>query len=148
MNKMIEDKDFPSIRFALSLHSAIPEIRKKLMPSHADNFFDFLIDWSKKYHAKFTSRTHFIGLEYAFFAGINDDDKNLKALIKLASKIGLTRINLIPYNDTTGLFVGSPIEVLKKWQEKLMESGFTVTIRVSQGQDIAAACGQLQNSVK
>lgn len=145
MNKMIEDKEYPSVRFALSLHSAIPEIRKKLMPSHTDNFFEFLIDWSKKYHAKFSSRTHFIGLEYAFFAGINDDDKNLKALIKLASKIGLTRINLIPYNDTTGLFVGSSIEVLKKWQEKLMESGFTVTIRVSQGQDIAAACGQLSN---
>jgi len=147
MNKMIEDKDFPPVRFALSLHSAIPEIRKKLMPSHQDNFFDFLIDWSKKYHAKFKSRTHFIGLEYIFLSGINDDDKNLKALIKLASKLGLIRINLIPYNDTTGLFVGSPNEVLKNWQNELMKKGFTVTIRLSQGQDIAAACGQLSNKV-
>jgi len=148
MKKMIEDKDFPPIRFALSLHSAIGEIRKKIMPSHTDNFFEFLIDWSKQYHAKYTSRTQFIGLEYAFLAGINDDDKNLKALIKLASKLGRVRINLIPYNDTTGIFVGSDMEILKKWQKKLMESGFTVTIRLSQGQDIAAACGQLQNSIK
>ena len=148
MNRMIEDKDFPPVRFALSLHSAIPEIRKKLMPSHTDDFFDFLVDWSKKYHQKFTSRTHFVGLEYAFLAGINDDDKNLKALIKLASKLGLTRINLIPYNDTTGLFVGSSMEVLKKWQEGLMKKGFTVTIRLSQGQDIAAACGQLKNKIQ
>ncbi len=145
MNRMIEDKDFPPVRFALSLHSAIPEIRKKLMPSHPDNFFEFLIDWSKKYHAKFKSRTHFVGLEYVFLAGVNDDDKNLKELIKLASKLGLVRINLIPYNDTTGLFIGSPMEVLKKWQEELMKKGFTVTIRLSQGQDIAAACGQLSN---
>jgi len=145
MNKMIEDKDFPPVRFALSLHSAIPEIRKKLMPSHVDNFFDFLIEWSKKYHVKFKSRTHFVGLEYAFLSGINDDNKNLKELIKLASKLGLTRINLIPYNDTTGMFIGSPNEVLKKWQEELMKKGFTVTIRLSQGQDIAAACGQLSN---
>ncbi|HRY36391.1 MAG TPA: 23S rRNA (adenine(2503)-C(2))-methyltransferase RlmN [Candidatus Magasanikbacteria bacterium] len=145
MKKMIEDSDFPPVRFALSLHSAIPEIRKKLMPSHADNFFEFLIDWSKQYHAKFTSRTQFIGLEYSFLSGINDDDKNLKALIKLASKLGRVRINLIPYNDTTGIFVGSDMEILKKWQKKLMDSGFTVTIRLSQGQDIAAACGQLRN---
>ena len=145
MKKMIEDKDFPPVRFALSLHSAIGEIRKKIMPSHTDNFFDFLIEWSKQYHAKFTSRTQFIGLEYAFLFGVNDDDKNLKALIKLASKLGRVRINLIPYNDTTGIFVGSDMEILKKWQKKLMESGFTVTIRLSQGQDIAAACGQLQN---
>ncbi|HNU96557.1 MAG TPA: 23S rRNA (adenine(2503)-C(2))-methyltransferase RlmN [Candidatus Magasanikbacteria bacterium] len=148
MKKMIEDKDFPPVRFVLSLHSAIGEIRKKIMPSHTDNFFEFLIDWSKQYHAKYTSRTQFIGLEYAFLAGINDDDKNLKALIKLASKLGRVRINLIPYNDTTGIFVGSDMEILKKWQKKLMESGFTVTIRLSQGQDIAAACGQLQNSIK
>jgi len=145
MKKMIEDKEFPPVRFALSLHSAIPEIRKKLMPSHADNFFEFLIDWSKQYHSKFSSRTHFIGLEYSLLSGINDDDKNLKALIKLASKLGRVRINLIPYNDTTGIFTGSDMEILKKWQKKLMESGFTVTIRLSQGQDIAAACGQLSN---
>ncbi len=148
MKKMIEDKDFPPVRFALSLHSAIDDVRKKLMPSHTDNFFEFLIDWSKQYHAKFTSRTQFIGLEYAFLAGINDDDKNLKALIKLASKLGRVRINLIPYNDTTGIFVGSDMEILKKWQKKLMESGFTVTIRLSQGQDIAAACGQLSNKAR
>lgn len=148
MKKMIEDKDFPPVRFALSLHSAISEIRKKLMPSHTDDFFEFLIDWSKQYHAKFTSRTQFIGLEYAFLSGVNDDDKNLKALIKLASKLGRVRINLIPYNDTTGIFVGSDMEILKKWQKKLMESGFTVTIRLSQGQDIAAACGQLSNKAR
>ena len=29
-----------------------------------------------------------------------------------------------------------------------MNAGFTATIRYSQGQDIMAACGQLQNTVK
>jgi len=32
---------------------------------------------------------------------------------------------------------------LDYWQERLMDSGFICTIRKSQGQDIAAACGQL-----
>lgn len=147
MDKFVADKDFPPVRFALSLHSAIEETRRKIMPSHQPGFLEFLIDWSKKYHARFTSRTLFIGLEYTLLAGINDDDRHLKALVKLASKLGRVRINLIPYN-ATGAFTGSPPETIEKWHKKLMASGFTATIRRSQGQDIAAACGQLKNTVK
>lgn len=142
MEKMIADKNFPQVRFALSLHSAIDETRKKIMPSHQPGFFDFLIDWSRKYHEAIPSRTHFIGLEYTLLAGINDDAKHLKALIKLASKLGRVRINLIPYNDT-GIFRGSSSDTVHQWHTKLMESGFTSTVRRSQGQDISAACGQL-----
>jgi len=149
MEKMISDKEFPPVRFALSLHSAIEETRKKIMPSHQRGFFEFLIDWSKKYHEAFPSRVHFIGLEYIMLDGFNDDEKHLHALIKLASKLGSVRINLIPYNGIqTSVFTGSKKETIEHWQETLLNSGFTSTIRYSQGQDIAAACGQLMNSSK
>lgn len=145
MNKMIEDKDFPAVRFALSLHSAIPDDRKKLMPSQPPKFFEFMIDWAKKYHERFPSRTHFFGLEYLFIEGVNDSDKHLKELIKLASKLGRVRLNLIPFNQALGEWHSTPIEKIKEWQKKLMAAGFTVTVRLSQGSDIAAACGQLRN---
>ena len=148
MNKMVEDNDFPAVRFALSLHSAIPEDRKKLMPSQPEKFFEFFIDWCGKYHERWPSRTHFVGLEYVFIKGVNDTPAHLKALIKLASKIGRVRLNLIPFNAAAGKFSGTPVEKIKEWQTRLMDSGFTVTVRASQGQDIAAACGQLRNLQK
>ena len=147
MEKMIDDKDFPPVRFALSLHSAIEETRKKIIPSHQDGFLAFLISWSKKYHEAIPSRTHFIGLEYTLLKGINDDEKHLKALITLASQLGRVRINLIAFNTTTtNAFQSSPQDVVEHWHERLMAAGFTSTIRHSQGQDISAACGQLRNT--
>jgi 23S rRNA (adenine2503-C2)-methyltransferase len=144
MDKMIDDEDFPPVRFALSLHSAIESTRKKMMPSHQAGFLDFLPEWASRYHKHVSSRTHFIGLEYTLLAGVNDDEQHLKALIKLASKLGRVRINLIPYNVAAGKFRGSSGEIIKKWHEALMAAGFTSTIRFSQGQDIEAACGQLK----
>lgn len=145
MDKMVADPDFPPVRFALSLHSAIPEDRKELVPSQPPGFFEFLIDWSKEYHKRWPSRTHFIGIEYVFIKGVNDSEKHLAALHKLLAKLGRVRLNLIPLNYHGGIFKPTPPEEIKRWQKKLMERGYTVTIRLSQGQDIAAACGQLRN---
>lgn len=151
MDKLVEDKDFPPVRFALSLHSAIEPTRAAIMPSHQPGFLDYLVGWAKKYHLAYPSRSHFIGLEYIMLGGINDGPKDLKALITLASKLGKIKINLIPYNNisTAGLpseFNESPKENISHWHETLMNAGFTSTIRYSQGQDIAAACGQLRNA--
>jgi len=150
MDKMIADQNFPPVRFALSLHSAIEETREQIIRSHKKGFLDFIIEWSKKYHERFGTRTHFIGLEYTLLEDINDDEKHIKALITLASQLGRIRINLIPYNDsdTSTSFTASPQETIKYWHDRLIKAGFTATIRHSQGQDIAAACGQLRNSLK
>lgn len=149
MDKMLEDKDFPAVRVAISLHSAVENERGKIIPSHAKNFITFLEDWSTRYHERFTSRALFLGLEYTMLEGINDDEKHLKALIKLASKMGRLRINLIPYNcSTDDGFTGSSREVIEAWHDKLLKTGFVCTIRKSQGQDISAACGQLRNLAK
>lgn len=151
MDKLATDKDFPPVRFALSLHSAIESTRAAIMPSHQPGFLDYLVGWSKKYHQMHPSRSHFIGLEYIMLGGINDGPKDLKALMTLASKLGKIKINLIPYNNISTVslpsdFNESPKENIAHWHESLMNAGFTSTIRYSQGQDIAAACGQLRNA--
>ncbi len=145
MERMLNDEEFPAVRFALSLHNAIEDDRKKLIPSHQPHFFEFLIGWSAKFHEKYPGRTHFIGIEYTVVKNENDSEKHLKALIKLASKLGKVRINLIPCNEAGKKTTTSEIAVIEAWQQRLMECGFTCTIRRSQGQDIAAACGQLAN---
>lgn len=148
MGRLVEDQYFPPVRLAISLHGAINDTRKKLIPSHTSDFFDFMLVWVKKYAERFSSRSHFIGFEYLMLGGVNDDEKHLKALVKFLSKMGHLRINLIPYNSSGGvIFKSSPDITIKAWQESLMKAGFTCTIRHSQGQDIFAACGQLRNSI-
>ncbi|MFA6105118.1 MAG: 23S rRNA (adenine(2503)-C(2))-methyltransferase RlmN [Patescibacteria group bacterium] len=155
MEQLINDKDFPPVRWAISLHSAIEESRKKIMPSHKNGFLDYLVEWTKQYRKKMPSRTQFIGLEYIMLGGINDDQKHLDALIKLCKRIPHLRINLIPYNstgkdpiDNIYNFDRTPSHEIERWHKELMKNDFTSTIRYSQGQDIAAACGQLRNTKK
>ncbi|OGH81233.1 MAG: hypothetical protein A3I29_02410 [Candidatus Magasanikbacteria bacterium RIFCSPLOWO2_02_FULL_44_11] len=162
MNKFLTDEDFPPVRWALSLHSAIEETRQQIMPSHKKGFLEWLVKWAEDYHRRFPSRTHFIGFEYIMLSGINDDEKHLQALITLCKKIPYFRINLIPYNRITDearphetintdgfqLFDRTPPELITHWHEELMKAGFTTTVRYSQGQDIAAACGQLRNKAE
>jgi 23S rRNA (adenine2503-C2)-methyltransferase len=152
MERVLTDPDFPLVRWAISLHSALEESRRHIMPSHQTGFLDFLVRWSNDYHEKFGTKTHFIGLEYIMLGGVNDDDRHLKALIQLAQRMPYIRINLIPYNaisdaevNNIDVFSRTPSERIEQWRDTLMRSGFTVTIRYSQGQDIAAACGQLRN---
>ncbi len=164
MEKMITDIDFPPVRFAFSLHSAIEESRKKIIPSNKAGFLEWLVKWGNAYHQKFGNRTHFIGFEYIMLSGINDDEKHLQALIKYCKRFPIVRVNLIPYNSTSDagtveeinkleeqmgsnyrVFTRTPHELIEHWHKGLMDAGITSTIRYSQGQDIAAACGQLRN---
>lgn len=155
MEKLLTDKDFPEVRWAVSLHSAIEDSRSKIMPSHKKGFLNFLVEWSNKYLKIHSSRTQFIGIEYIMLGGINDDNEHLQALIKLCSKIPHLRINLIPYNSTDKDPIDNIYSLertssneIERWHKELMNRGFTSTIRYSQGQDIAAACGQLRNRQK
>lgn len=161
MEQLLVDANFPPVRWAISLHSAIEETRTKIMPAQAKGFLDFLIKWAGEYHRKFGTKTHFVGLEYIMLNGVNDDDKHLKALIKLAKKLPHVRVNLIPFNSGVKQ-TKSPLEggrgmlannsltrasqnTIEHFHQSLMQAGFTSTIRYSQGQDIFAACGQLSN---
>ena len=154
MEKILTDENFPPVRVAISLHSAIEQTRKQIVPSHSSGFLEWLPKWAEKYHKKFGSRAHFISLEYVMLAGVNDDEKHLKALATLAAKLGHIKINLIPWNELpftqspAKKIKGSPESTIKNWQDKLMQKGFVCTIRHSQGQDISAACGQLAGEKK
>lgn len=163
MEKLLTDNEFPLVRWALSLHSAIEETRREIMPSHKKGFLEWLVQWSIAYRQRFPSRTHFLGFEYIMLSGVNDDEHHLQALIKLCKKIPHFRVNLIPYNKTTDesgphhdeintsgfrTFDRTPPELIEHWHDSLMAAGFTSTIRYSQGQDIAAACGQLANKAQ
>ena len=86
-----------------------------------------------------------ITYEYVVWKGINDQRKDVEALIKFC-KFAPSKVNLIEYNPIDdGEFQQADSRALTLYQTMLEEAGITVTVRHSRGKDIDAACGQLAN---
>jgi 23S rRNA (adenine2503-C2)-methyltransferase len=135
------------VKLALSLHSLFDETRNKIMPinkkySVAENLE------AVRYYAKQTDTR--ITFEYVMLKDLNDRSDDLSALIKLCKSISC-KINVIPFNsiahmNPTGL--AEELEPSQKFRvdefvKTLRENNIVVMVRYTQGDDIAAACGQL-----
>ncbi|MCC6643696.1 23S rRNA (adenine(2503)-C2)-methyltransferase, partial [Candidatus Peregrinibacteria bacterium] len=97
----------------------------------------------------YTEKTHRrVSFEYVMLNGINDQPETAEKLAEVSGG-KLKHINLIPYNatDIAGIS-GSAKDNIIKFKNILQKKGISVTVRVTMGQDIAAACGQLANKNK
>lgn len=130
------------VNLALSLHAPTQELREKIMPIARRYQLDELMD-AVRYYLEKTKRR--ISFEYVMLRGINDTEACAKTLAKLVRGV-LCHVNLIPYNATDIPDIkGSEKATIRRFRDILEEAGIPATIRVSLGQDIAAACGQLAN---
>jgi len=127
------------INLAISLHAANDNVRRDLMPIAVKYNLHEIIKAVDNYITKTGRRVMF---EYLMIKGANDSDKDAFDLIKLMKK-PLYIVNLIPYNPT-GRFQPSKKERIEKFKKILEEAGVAVTVRLSFGADINAACGQLR----
>lgn len=145
MQKLLHDPEWPPVKIAVSLHSADPVTRKKIVPSTADHFFDRLAEWMRDAYTKHPTRRNHITFEYILIEGVNEKKEDAKKLIHFAQSAGVPiKINLIPYNKTPGNpFTQSALERQNAFQKMLEYAGITATIRKPMGDDIAGACGQL-----
>lgn len=142
----LADSDL-NVRLALSLHSCFNEIRNKIMPINKKYPLDNLIE-AAKYYVKKTGLK--ITIEYVMLKGINDRDEDVKGLSKLFSQLPI-KINIIPFNslkhmNPTGLSAElepTTKENINEFVKKLRDKNMKVMVRETQGEDIAAACGQL-----
>lgn len=135
--------DFPSVNIAISLHAAHDEIRSELMPINKVYDLHRLLDAIKKIPLKAHRR---ITYEYLLVDGMNDRIQDVEALIHLLDK-KRSKINLIPFNDYPGSRFKRPSDERIQWfMDQLLSRGFHCTLRVSKGQDILAACGQLKSA--
>lgn len=82
-------------------------------------------------------------LEYTLISGVNDAPEQAEALGRIAY-LHRAKVNLIPYNETTGEFRRPPERVLREFEAKVAATGARVTRRVERGGSSAAACGQLR----
>ncbi len=144
LHKMIMKLADDEVRFnlAVSLHSAIDEVRSKMMPiNDKSNLADLL--YSLQYWYAKTDRI--ITFEYVVWKGINDKKKDIDALVAYCKKVP-SKVNLIEYNaiEEDG-FEQADEEAIAYYKRELERNLITVNIRRSRGKDIDAACGQLAN---
>lgn len=143
LQKLLEDKEWPPVRLAVSLHSADPLTRKQIVPTSYDAFLTTLTQWAGSYLKKFGNRRHHLTFEYVLLSGVNDDDAHARKLAKFVNTIGQIKVNLIPYNTTGAEFTRSTQENAERFLAILHNKGVIAIIRKTMGDDIAAACGQL-----
>lgn len=142
--KMIKKMADDEVKFglAVSLHSAIDEVRSSIMPFNATFPLADLREALEYWYAK-TKRV--ITYEYVVWEGINDKFKDVEALVNFC-KFAPSKVNLIEYNPIDdGQFQQASNEAIDLYIKTLEAHHITVTVRRSRGKDIDAACGQLAN---
>jgi len=142
--KMIKKMAEEEVKFnlAVSLHSAIDDVRTSIMPFNATFPLKDLREALEYWYVKNQKR---ITYEYVVWENINDSQKDIDALVRFC-KFAPSKVNLIEYNPIDdGMFQQASDSALERYQKTLMENGITVTVRKSRGKDIDAACGQLAN---
>ena len=139
--KIYEFSDFPlQVNLAISLHFPNDDLRDKFMPINKSYKLDKLIESLKYYYSKTNRRITF---EYILLDSINDSINEAKELIKLIKGLNCY-VNLIPYNETNGVFKRTTPEKRDKFYDCLIKNGINATVRKEFGHDIDAACGQLR----
>jgi 23S rRNA (adenine2503-C2)-methyltransferase len=142
--KMIKKMADDGVKFklAVSLHSAIDEIRTSIMPFNATFSLADLREALEYWYAKTNSR---ITYEYVVWKGINDTQNDVDALVQFC-RFAPSKVNLIEYNPIDdGQFQQANPQAIAMYVETLERNGIVVTVRRSRGKDIDAACGQLAN---
>jgi 23S rRNA (adenine2503-C2)-methyltransferase len=130
-----------TVNLAVSLNATDNETRGRLMPINKKYPLENLLEACRLYPLAPRKRITF---EYILIQGINDSPEDALRLTKLLRPIK-AKINLIPFNENPGSPFRRPDEkTILTFQDILVQHHYTAMIRISKGQDISAACGQLR----
>ncbi|MBU1355023.1 MAG: 23S rRNA (adenine(2503)-C(2))-methyltransferase RlmN [Candidatus Edwardsbacteria bacterium] len=132
-------------KLAISLSASTDAGRSKIMPVNKKYPLKELLTAARDFSNR---KGKLVFFEYILLAGINDSLDDADRLAKLLKNIP-AKVNLIPYNPggRESVLKPSSPQVQQAFFERLHQLGVTVTVRISKGQDINAACGQLKASV-
>jgi 23S rRNA (adenine2503-C2)-methyltransferase len=127
-------------KLAISLNASHDEQRTALMPINKKYPLAELMRVARAYPLRPWEHLTF---EYVLLDGWNDTDADARRVAGLLRGLR-AKVNLIPYNSGAELpFRSPPLERVLAFQEILAHSRVPAFIRISRGQDIRAACGQL-----
>jgi 23S rRNA (adenine2503-C2)-methyltransferase len=133
-------REGPPVRLALSLHAADEALRSELMPVNERYPLADVLEACRAWN---TARKRQVFVEYLMLGGVNDRYEQAVALAGLLEPLRAFKVNLIPYNPTEAGFRASSREAVAVFKDALERRGVRTTVRLTRGQDISAACGQL-----
>lgn len=135
-------EEIPGVNLALSLHSPFEEKRNELIPINKKYPLDEVLATIDEIPLR---KKQFITYEYILIKDFNDaldDAKKLGTI--LAGKSAY--INLIPFNAFPDSDYQSPdVDTIEKFKEVLDTFKIPTLIRTAKGDDVLAACGQLNS---
>ena len=128
------------VNVAISLNGTNDTLRQRLMPINKAYPLQKLMEACHQYPKDSRKRITF---EYILLDGITDSIEQAQELVRLLHGLKC-KVNLIPFNSTSDAEFRRPSwERITAFQRFLLNHGVVATLRISKGQDIAAACGQL-----
>lgn len=135
------------VSLAISLHAPNDELRNELVPINRKYNLQQFVESAKNYIEKMPDNRRKATVEYTLMDQVNDRSVHARELAVLLKDLPC-KINLIPFNP----FPGSDYKrvtntALNRFRDILQGEGYTVTVRTTRGDDIAAACGQLAGEV-
>ncbi|MDT8427213.1 MAG: 23S rRNA (adenine(2503)-C(2))-methyltransferase RlmN [Pseudomonadales bacterium] len=139
-------KDYTDAALAISLHAPNDELRSQIVPINRKYPIAMLLESVAGYMSSLGER-RVVVFEYTLIAGVNDHRQHARELAQLLSATPC-KINLIPFNPFELSDYRRPSNSsIANFRQILLESGYTVTVRTTRGDDIGAACGQLVGQV-
>lgn len=125
---------------AVSLNGSNDQVRSEVMPINNKWPIKDLLEACEKHSEETNSDVTF---EYVLLKGVTDGLSHAKELVSLLKTIRC-KVNLIPFNEhpDSGYEKPEKQQVLK-FQEILLKNKIQTYIRQTRGEDIYAACGQL-----
>ena len=139
--------DTTDVSLAISLHAADNQLRDIIVPINKKYPINELLSSCKNYLSKQTSKRN-ITIEYILIDGINDSIKHAASLSKILSNLSC-KINLIPFNPFNGSdYKRSTNRNIYAFKDYLIKKGYITTLRITRGDAIDGACGQLVGDLK
>jgi len=134
-----------NVSLAISLHAATEELRGRLMPVNRKYSLQALMDCCRNLPLPRRKRITF---EYVLLRGVNDSGADALALCRLLCGVP-SKVNVIPFNPHAESEFERPLdEAINRFQQVLFDHHIQVNLRRPRGDDIAAACGQLQGQAE
>ncbi len=128
------------ITLCISLHSAIDEKRKTIMPTASAFTVRRILDAA---HAYFHKTGRRIIIEYTLIRGLNDGAEDIDALVQMLFGMNC-HVNVIPLNEAAGALQPPQSGQAHAFAAALEKQGVSATVRRTLGGDIEGACGQLK----
>ena len=130
------------IQLTISLHATTQSTRNRIIPNMHINDINDVVEGALSYSERHNRKVVFA---YLFLPGINDRPSDVRQLARWFRGKNIM-LNLLEYNPTRNFQIKTPQKHgMAIFKQQLEQAGLEVTMRISHGRNIKAACGQLAN---